>query len=125
VETIQIDVESIQTDVKKQDIRMWTVFVWSGVLQSYRNKNLLSVENNQIFPSFTQTQLHVWAQKRQTSGYQHKISQYSKIQWDPITSRLLQECIVLASFSCKPNRFRKRVKNVVTGKGIQVDIECK
>jgi len=32
---------------------------------------------------------------------------------------------VLASSSCKLNTFRKRVKNVVTGKGNQVGIECK
>ena len=32
---------------------------------------------------------------------------------------------LLASFPCELNRFRKRVKNVVTSKGIQVDIECK
>jgi len=32
---------------------------------------------------------------------------------------------VLASFPCKLNTFRKRVKNVVTSKGIQVGTECK
>jgi len=32
---------------------------------------------------------------------------------------------LLASFTCKLNTFRKRVKNVVTSKGIQVGIECK
>jgi hypothetical protein len=32
---------------------------------------------------------------------------------------------LLASFPSKLNTFRKRVKNVVTGKGIQVRIECK
>jgi len=31
----------------------------------------------------------------------------------------------LASFPCKLNTFRKRVKNVVTSKGIQVVVECK
>jgi hypothetical protein len=30
-----------------------------------------------------------------------------------------------ASFPCKINTFRKRVKNVVTGKGIGVGVECK
>jgi hypothetical protein len=29
-----------------------------------------------------------------------------------------------ASFPCKLNTFRKRVKNVVTSKGIQVGFEC-
>jgi len=32
---------------------------------------------------------------------------------------------LLASSPCKLNTFRKRVKNVVTSKGIQVGIECK
>jgi hypothetical protein len=32
---------------------------------------------------------------------------------------------LLASFPCKLNTFRKRVKNVVTRNGIQVGIECK
>jgi len=32
---------------------------------------------------------------------------------------------LLASFPCKINTFRKRVKNVVTSKGIEVGIECK
>ena len=32
---------------------------------------------------------------------------------------------LLASFLCKLNTFRKRVKNVVTSEGIQVGIECK
>ena len=30
-----------------------------------------------------------------------------------------------ASFPCKLNTFRKRVKNVVTSKGFEVGIECK
>jgi len=32
---------------------------------------------------------------------------------------------LLASFPCKLNTFRKRAKNVVTRKGIQVGVECK
>jgi hypothetical protein len=32
---------------------------------------------------------------------------------------------LLASLPCKLNTFRKRVKNVVTSKGIEVGIECK
>ena len=32
---------------------------------------------------------------------------------------------LLASFPCILNTFRKMVKNVVTGKGIEVWIECK
>ena len=32
---------------------------------------------------------------------------------------------LLVSFPCKLNTFRKRVKNVVTSKGLQVGVECK
>jgi hypothetical protein len=32
---------------------------------------------------------------------------------------------LLASFPCKLNTFRKRVKNVVISKGTEVGIECK
>jgi len=32
---------------------------------------------------------------------------------------------LLASFRCKQNMFRRRVKNVVTSTGIQVGTECK
>jgi len=39
--------------------------------------------------------------------------------WNKLPSGLL------ASFACKLNTFRKRVKNVATGKGIQVETECK
>jgi len=39
--------------------------------------------------------------------------------WNQLPEKLL------ASFPCKLNTFRKRVKNVVTSKGIGVGIECK
>jgi hypothetical protein len=39
--------------------------------------------------------------------------------------KMLSVSIPIASFPCKLNTFRKRVKNVVTGKGIQLGIECK
>jgi hypothetical protein len=39
--------------------------------------------------------------------------------WNQLSASLL------GSFSCKLNTFRKRVKNVVTSKGIQAGIECK
>jgi hypothetical protein len=40
--------------------------------------------------------------------------------WNPLPASLL-----LASFPCKLKAFRRRVKNVVTGKEIEVGIECK
>ena len=42
-----------------------------------------------------------------------------------IKSQNLLPAGLLASFPCKLNTFRKRVKNVVTRKGLQVGIECK
>jgi len=39
--------------------------------------------------------------------------------WNQLPARLV------ASFSYKVNTFRKRVKNVVTGRGIEVGVECK
>ena len=42
-----------------------------------------------------------------------------------IKSRKRLPASLLASFHCKLNTFRKRVKNVVTGKGIEVGVECK
>jgi len=39
--------------------------------------------------------------------------------WNQLSASLL------ASFCCKLNTFRKRVKNVVTSKGIEVGVECK
>jgi len=32
---------------------------------------------------------------------------------------------LLASFPCKLNTLRRRVKNVVTSKGVEVGVECK
>jgi len=43
----------------------------------------------------------------------------------PLKSWNQLPAVLLASFPCKINTFRKRVKNVVTGKGIEVGIECK
>jgi hypothetical protein len=39
--------------------------------------------------------------------------------WNQLPASLLE------SFPCKLNTFRKRVKNVVTSRGIQVGIECR
>jgi len=53
-----------------------------------------------------------------------KIKRYSFVNrtiksWNQLPAGLL------ASFPCKINTFRKKVKNVVTNKEIQVGIECK
>jgi len=44
--------------------------------------------------------------------------------WGNLTEHGQLPAGLLASFSCKPNTFRKRAKNVVTSKGIQVGNEC-
>lgn len=41
------------------------------------------------------------------------------------TNNFYRDSGLLASFPCKVNTFRERVKNVVTSKGIRVGIECK
>jgi hypothetical protein len=43
----------------------------------------------------------------------------------PLGSENIKPASLLTSFSCKLNTFIKRVKNVVTSKGIEVGIECK
>ena len=47
-----------------------------------------------------------------------------------VVNRTIKSCnqlptALLASFPCELNTFRKRVKNVVTSKGLQVGVECK
>jgi len=63
-------------------------------------------------------------QKIRTRKQRTDVSKYSFINrtiksWNQLSAGLL------ASFPCKLNTFRRRVKNVVTSKGIQVGIECK
>jgi len=48
-----------------------------------------------------------------------QIIKWITIKWDQLPAGLL------APFPCKTNTFRKRVRNVVTGWGIEVWIECK
>jgi hypothetical protein len=61
--------------------------------------------------------------KRLDRTYIKDVGKYSFVNraikgWNQLPANLL------ASFPCKINTFRKRVKNVVTSKGIQVGIEC-
>jgi hypothetical protein len=44
---------------------------------------------------------------------------------DQVQKRAAKFAKHLVPFSCKLNTFKKRVKNVVTSKGIQVRIDCK
>jgi hypothetical protein len=62
-------------------------------------------------------------QKIRTKKQRTNVGKYSFINrtiknWNQLPAGLL------ASFLCKLNTFRKRVKNVVTTKGIQVETEC-
>ena len=63
-------------------------------------------------------------QKIRTRKQRTDVSKYSFVNrtikcWNQLPASLL------ASFPCELNTFRKRVKNAVTSKGIQVEIECK
>ena len=63
-------------------------------------------------------------QKIRTRKQRTDVGKYSFINstiksWNQLPASLQ------ASFPCKLNTFRKRVKNVVTSKEIQVGIECK
>jgi hypothetical protein len=49
----------------------------------------------------------------------HSLLNRTSKSWKQLTTGFL------ASFPCKLNTFRKKVKNVVTSKGIQVGVECK
>jgi hypothetical protein len=65
---------------------------------------------------------HNW--KIRTRKQKTDVGKYSFVNrtiksWNQLPASLL------ASFPCKLNVFRKRVKNVVTSKGIEVGIECK
>jgi len=65
---------------------------------------------------------HNW--KIRTRKQRTDVGKYSFINrtiksWNQLPASLL------ASVPCKLNTFRKRVKNVVTSKGLQVGIECK
>jgi hypothetical protein len=53
--------------------------------------------------------------------YKNEIQEKNKA----IKSRNQLPAGLLASFPCKLNTFRKRVKNVVTTRGIQMGVECK
>jgi hypothetical protein len=57
--------------------------------------------------------------KQRTDVGKYSITNTTIKSWNLLPAGLL------ASFPCKLNTFRKRVKNVVTRKGIKVGIECK
>ena len=61
--------------------------------------------------------------KIRTRKQRRDVRKYSFVKWN-IKSWNQLPADLLVSFACKLNTFRKRVKNVVTGKGIEVGTEC-
>jgi hypothetical protein len=78
--------------------------------------------NGLLKPCYLSRGDHIW--KIKTRKQRTDVGKYSLVNrtiksWNQLPSSLL------ASFLCKLNTFRKRVKNVVTSKGIGVGSECK
>jgi hypothetical protein len=63
-------------------------------------------------------------QKIRTRKKERDVGKYS-FAYRTIKSCNQLPASLIASFPCKLNTFRKRVKNVVTSKEIEVGIECK
>jgi hypothetical protein len=63
--------------------------------------------------------LKIRAGKQRTDVGKYSFVNRTIRSWNQLLASLL------AAFPCKLNTFRERVKNVVTGKGIEVGIECK
>ena len=57
--------------------------------------------------------------KQRTDVGKYSVVNRTVNSWNQLAAGLL------ASFRCKLNTFRERVKNVVTSKGLQVGVECK
>jgi len=70
-------------------------------------------------PSRADHNRKIRSRKQRTDVCKHFFVNRSIKSWKQVPASLL------ASFSCKLNTFRQRVKNVVTSKGIQTGIECK
>jgi len=64
------------------------------------------------------------SRKIRTRKQRTGVGKYSFLNRTIKTWNQLSACL-LVSFPCKLNTFRKRIKNVVTSKGIQVGIVCK
>ena len=81
-----------------------------------------TIRNRLLKPCYLSRGDHNW--KIRTRKQRTDVGKYSFL------NRTIKSCnqlpaSLLASFPCKLNTFRKRVKNVVTSKGIEVGIECK
>jgi hypothetical protein len=70
------------------------------------------------YPSRDDHNKKIKARKQRTDVGKYFFVNRTIKSWNQLSASLL------ASFSCKLNSFRKRVKNVVTSQGIQVEIEC-
>ena len=65
-----------------------------------------------------------WFLSFSLSLFSHHHFTYFSVPFTPLILFLGTNCPRLLYFACKLNTFRKRVKNVVTSKGIQMGIEC-
>jgi len=79
------------------------------------------IENRLLKPCYVSRDDHNQKirNRKQSSDRKYSFINRTIKRWNQLPASLL------ASFTCKLNAFRKRVKNVVTSKGIQVGIECK
>ena len=87
-----------------------------------RRRAWKAIEDRLLKPCYLSSDDH--NRKIRTRKQRTDVGKYSFISrtiksWNQLPAALL------ASFPCKLNTFSKRVKNVVTSKGIEVRIECK
>jgi len=81
-----------------------------------------TIENRLLKPFYLSRDDHnrkIRIRKQRTDVGKYSFVNKTIKSWNQLPAGLL------ASLPCKLNTFRKRVKNVVTSKGIQVGIECK
>jgi len=81
-----------------------------------------AIGNRLLKPCYLSTDNHnrnIRTRKQRTDAGKYSFVNTTIKSWNQLYASLL------ASFPCKQNTCRKRVKNVVTSNGIQVGIECK
>ena len=87
-----------------------------------RGRGWKAIRNRLLKPCYLSREDHnrkIRTRKQRTDVGKYSFVNRTVKNWNQLPAGLL------ASFLCKLNTFRKRVKNVVTSKGIQSGIECK
>jgi len=87
-----------------------------------RGRSWKAIGNRLLKPCYLSRDDHnrkIRTRKRRTYVLRYSFANRTIKSWNQLPAGLL------ASFPCQLNTFRKRVKNVVTSKGIQVGTECK